>query len=101
MEMCNRDVMETRKYLAIAKELATARVDVDVPSSGSSLRKAAIDVMAAMDATKLMKSCPMLMQHILGDCNSNIGAVQWGAISLAYDNLNGLFYPIYDEEKMG
>ena len=92
----NPDVVHSRKFKALAKELTTwteidwSKLYAQDQDSINELREHIIDEFVKNKASELMDMCPLMVDHLL----KNKGKEDWQALAIAVDNQNGMYHPL-------
>ena len=92
----NPDVVHSRKFIAIAKELPEwteidwSKLYAQDQDSIAELRDAIVDQFVASKPNDLLDICPLMCDHLL----KNKGNEDWHALAVAVDNQNGMYHPL-------
>ena len=95
--MINSDIVQTRTFAAIAKEI-TSHVEIEWSAlygsdtaSHTELRDIVVDYFIAQKPGELQTKCPNLCEYMLATQHQGH---DWHSIALAVDNLNGMYHPL-------
>lgn len=95
----NPDILQTRKSLALAKELPNwvvldwSELYASNEDTQSDLRRLVLDSFAVTPVEILRKKCPLFIAH-LEELEFNQHKIDWHGLAVAVDNMGGMYHPL-------